>query len=211
MFRLGALASFTTLALVAACGAPASRASDGSASATQSTNPASGASDPGGIDAVLSEIGYVKTVGLSYVHQAQSGFAPDADGTCPLSSLSGSPSTYAAIVARNTSGQAAFLEANADCSSGDGASIAVYVGATSAPANASEQMACSGHVASGAAGPGALTSTESNGSRWCPGVTLANGAAVPLAPGDTAVIVVSRKQGSESGPPTLDLDLASSQ
>jgi hypothetical protein len=123
-------------AALAGCGASPGGSGDGSqrsattAASGNEANGSSGACDGTGVDAVLPQVGYVKTVTLSYATQASGGFT--SAGTCPLSEL-GEAAPEATIAVRNTSGQPAYLEA----------------GATSAPSSGAGLRACTGRVANG--------------------------------------------------------------
>jgi hypothetical protein len=188
------VAAFAIATVLAGCGASPGESGDGSqrsattAATSTDANGSSGACDGTGVDAVLPRVGYVKTVMLSYATQASGGFT-SAD-TCPLSELGGA-APEATIVVRNTSGQAAYLEASAECAPADDAFLAVYVGATVAPSSDTGLEACTGRVANG-----------------CPSLALANAGAVMLAPCDTAVVVLQGGSSSSTRPMALDLDLA---
>jgi hypothetical protein len=190
-----AVVTIAIATVLAACGASPGASDNGSqrsattAASSTDANGSSGACDGTGVDAVLPQVGYVKTVTLSYATQTSGGFT-SAD-TCPLSKLGGEVVPQVAIVVRNTSGQAAYLEASAECAPTDDAFLAVYAGATVAPSSDTGLMACSGRVANG-----------------CPSLTLANAGAVMLAPCDTAVLVLQGGASSSTRPMALDLDLA---
>lgn len=181
-------------AALAGCGASPGGSGDGSqrsattAASGNEANGSSGACDGTGVDAVLPQVGYVKTVTLSYATQASGGFT--SAGTCPLSEL-GEAAPEATIAVRNTSGQPAYLEASAECAPEDDGFLAVYAGATSAPSSGAGLRACTGRVANG-----------------CPSLRLANAGAVRLAPCDTAVVVLQGGASSSTRPMALDLDLA---
>jgi hypothetical protein len=197
------LVGVAIVAMLAGCSAAPSGSSDGAQRSAATTN--GGACDATGVDAVLPKVGYVKTVTLSYA-QASTSFTSASDA-CPLSEV-GAAAPQAAIVIRNTSGQAAYLEASAECAPTDDAFLAVYAGATDAPTSDADRMACTGRVANGAGGTGALASDTPSASTHCPGLTVANAGAVLLAPCDTAVIVVQGASSSPTRPLALDLQLA---
>ncbi len=199
---LAAIAIAITTA-IAGCGAPAGGASDGAERSAATAS--SAACDATGVDAVLPEVGYLKTVTLSYAPASRS--LTSASDACPLSEVGGA-APQAAIVIRNTSGQAAYLEASAECAPTDDALLAVYAGETAAPTSDAARMACTGRVAHGADGVGGLASDTPSASPHCPGLTVANAGAVLLAPCDTAVIVVQAASSSSTRPLALDLDLA---
>jgi hypothetical protein len=122
--------------------------------------------------------------------------------------LSVSSTAYAAVVVQNTSGVAAYLEANADCASTDDAFLAVYAATDTIPTASADRKACTGYVANGVSGGGGLTSTNANGSDYCPGLTAANGGAVTLQPCDTAVLIVQPYDVTQfTSPATLAVQL----
>ena len=102
----------------------------------------------------------------------------------------------------------AFLEANADCASTDVAFLALYAGTTTVPTTDAARIACTGVVANGVSGGGGYSSSNANGSAYCPGFTEANGGAVTLQPCETAVILVQPYDITQfTEPGQVDLDL----
>lgn len=199
-------------------GGSSSGSGSGSGSGGSSSGSGSGSSSGGmtcdstGVNATLSATGATQTVPLTYSFGPVNRFYYDPSlssaYTCPVAELDTATTNYAAVVVQNTSGTTAYLEANADCASTDVAFLAVYANTTTVPTSNADRAACTGFVANGTSGGGALTSSNAAGSQWCPGVTKANGGSITLPPCATAVVLVQGYDPTQfTTPGQMDLDL----
>ncbi len=210
------LTTATTIAITVANPDPGA-----STSGTQTltvTDAATGDDDGGascdttGVDVVLDSTGSPTSAALSYALGPTPRYAYNPDDstafTCPVVYLSVSSTTYAAIVVQNTSGVAAYLEANADCAATDDAFLAAYANTADVPTASADRQACTGYVANGVSGGGGLTSANANGSDYCPGLTSANGGAVTLQPCEKVVLIVQPYDLTQfTAPATIDVQL----
>lgn len=165
--------------------------------------------DPTGVQIALATVGDVSTQSTVFTS------APTANrlnsGTCPTTQTT-TAQPYRAWVVQNTSSAPVLLSSWAVCSSvttptarQDDAFLTFYK-RSSVPATDAERKACTGVVAEGTVGAGSYASTESGGSNWCPGLTKANGGALPLGVCEKAVVYIapySSTSTSYTPPPQL--------
>jgi len=150
--------------------------------------------DATNVDVPLGAVGNITTRSIFYS-------GPDvnhvASATCPETVLSGFVEPIDTFVVQNTTTSPVVLSSWAVCSvSGtmqSDAFLAVYTGGTPPADDASRMLCAAGTVASeGALGAaGNYTSPDANGSKWCPGLTKANGAGLTLAACAKAVVTIS--------------------
>jgi hypothetical protein len=115
-------------------------------------------------------------------------FSKVSMGTCPTA-LDPEKVPYRSFLVQNATGATVQLSAWAVCKGGDDAFLAFYKRSVP-PMNDVEAAVCVGFVSEGASGPGGRTSPEANSSMWCPGLTVANGGALALAPCETALVLL---------------------
>jgi hypothetical protein len=108
-------------------------------------------------------------------------------GPCPMA-VDALQVPYRSFLVQNATGVHAQLSAWAICRANDDAFLAFYE-RTTPPKSDLEVSACTGFVAEGVGNIGGRGSPEANGASWCPGLTIANGGALTLAPCATALVL----------------------
>jgi trimeric autotransporter adhesin len=150
--------------------------------------------DTTGVDVPLGAVGTVTTQSLSWAGAATSE-RYTSSGTCPatIPAVPTNSQPYYAFVVQNSTSSPVTLSTWAVCTSGTSsrsdAFLAVYQRPT-VPATVTDRLACTGYVSEGASGTPSLSSPDANGSTWCPGLTLGNGAGTPLAACEKAVVYI---------------------
>ena len=167
--------------------------SSGTFTITATTSPCSST----GIDYPLVSASSV-TVPLSFVYGPLTPFkstdAATTTYTCPLSSLdtNAEAQKFGFAVVQNATTSPMYLSAEGVCSDiDDDAFMVFYRNTKTIPASDTDLKNCSGYVAEGSGGSGGRTSSINTGSsRYCPGLTVANGGAIKLDACEALVIVM---------------------
>ena len=149
--------------------------------------------DSTGVDVLLGAPGTTWNVTLAFA-SAPTATRIDASGACPTS-FSTSTSPYRAVVVQNSTQAAVTASAWAVCTSGghDDDAFMTFYRRPTPPVTDADRKACLGFVsegALGATGTTAFTSPEAGGSKYCPGLTLANGGGLSLGSCEKAVVYI---------------------
>lgn len=169
--------------------------------------------DSTGVDVVLPFAGTSTTLTVSMQQWAGLPTLPPitdtGSGVCPSSEGELGNQPYIGWVVQNATNSPRSLEAWAVCN-GAGDAFLTFFNRSTVPSTLSGELACTGSIAEGTSGYDALGSPESNGADYCPGLTVANGAALPLPVCGKAVVFVqpwNAKSGSFPPPTTFRVDV----
>jgi hypothetical protein len=126
-------------------------------------------------------------------------------GPCPMA-FDPEKVPYRSFLVQNATGATVQLSAWAVCKAGDDAFLAFYK-RSSPPVSDLEVPQCVGFVSEGASGQGGRTSPDANTSAWCPGLTVANGGALALAPCEAALVFLENfeKDPKKNAPARLHI------
>ena len=166
--------------------------------------------DTTGVDVELAFVNAATTLNVSW--NAQPLLFPITDttqGSCPSTEGTGSKQPYIGWVVQNGTSSTRSLEAWGVCTGSEDSFLTFYNRST-VPSTLSAELACTGSVAEGTSGYDALSSPESNGSDFCPGLTVAEGAAFSLPACGKAVVFAQpwdAASGSFPPPTTFRVDL----
>ena len=148
-----------------------------------------------GVDVPLGAIGTTWSATLNFA-SAPTYTRLSGSGQCPTTLATGNVQPYRAIVVQNTLSSPITLSAWAICTanlSHDDDAYLTFYRRASVPATDADRQSCQGAVsegALGAVGTTQLTSPSAGGSRYCPGLTKANGGGIALASCERAVVYI---------------------
>jgi hypothetical protein len=126
--------------------------------------------------------------------------------TCPATILTSPTEGSRGWVVQNQTTAPAILSAWAVCSAQSNDAFLTFYRRATAPASGADLVACTPNVSEGKNGPGGLSSPESNGSSWCPGLTKANGGGVPIAACEK-MVVFAQEYDVGTGPGSFKIAL----
>jgi hypothetical protein len=129
-------------------------------------------------------------------------------GQCPVAFDPLVKVPYRSFLVQNATGVPVQLSAWAICKPNDDAYLAFY-NRTTPPVTNLEISECVGFASEGVGNGGGRGSPDSNGAQWCPGLTVANGGALPLAPCASALILFTNHEpkAEELAPAGLQLQV----
>jgi hypothetical protein len=165
--------------------------------------------DPTGVDIILAAVGTSETVSVNWSAQPMlTPITTTGSGVCPSQAGTGTQ-PYIGWVVQNATAATHSLEAWAVCSSEEDAFLTFYQRST-VPTTIGDALACTGSIAEGLSGYDGLSSPESNGADYCPGLTVADSSSLSLPVCGTAVVFLQPwKVNSSAFPPptTVRVDL----
>ncbi len=161
--------------------------------------------DSQGVDVVLTTPQVVSVVDITQytlLPLARPELAPQdtASYTCPLVRMSTNKQWAYARVVQNNTDRTLTLGAYASCKSTESGVLMMYK-TGDVPGTDPARLQCTGFVSMGAEGGGGRTSPDANGSRKCPGLTLANGGGIELLPCERAVVLLQAFNHPTEKPP----------